>query len=119
MGYGHAGDARAQLEIGRCFLDGLGIERSPELAQQWLSLAAKAQRAPAQRLLGDSHFNGELGKPERAIAEEWYARAAAQGDAPAQDMLPGSWSRQTTGRQTMLKRANGRSRRLNRASHRP
>ena len=34
-----------------------------------------------QRLLGDFHFNGEAGKPDRAIAEEWYARAARQGDA--------------------------------------
>jgi TPR repeat protein len=85
----HAGDARAQAEIGRSFMMGLGVERSPGLAQQWLALAAKAEHPLGQRLLGDFHFNGEDGKPDRAIAEEWYARAARQGEPFAQDML--SW----------------------------
>jgi TPR repeat protein len=86
---GHAGVSRAQSEIGRCFVAGLGVERDVELAQKWLSLAAKGNDPLGQRLLGDFYFNGEEGRPDRAIAEEWYARAAKQGDPEAQDML--SW----------------------------
>ena len=89
VGYAHAGNPCAQAEIGRCFMSGWGVERNPDLAHQWLSLAAKADDFLGQRLLGDFYFNGEDGRPDRAIAEEWYARAAGQGEPHAQDML--SW----------------------------
>ncbi|HVY43734.1 MAG TPA: sel1 repeat family protein, partial [Hyphomicrobiaceae bacterium] len=36
--YGHAGNARAQAEIGNCFMRGWGVERNADLAHQWLSL---------------------------------------------------------------------------------
>src|SRR5258706_2971219 len=85
----HTGVARAQAEIGNCFVHALGVERNPELAENWLTLAAKAGDAVGQRLLANFHFNGENGSPDRPIAEEWYARAARQGDAEAQDIL--SW----------------------------
>ncbi len=85
----HAGVARAQAEIGRCFVSGLGVERDVALARQWLTLAAKAGDPLGQRLLADFYFNGEDGAPQRSIAEEWYARAARQGEPFAQDML--SW----------------------------
>lgn len=85
----HAGIARAQAEIGHCFVNALGVERNIGLAQQWLTLAAKAGDPLGQRLLADFYFNGEDGAPDRAIAEEWYARAARQGEPFAQDML--SW----------------------------
>ena len=86
---GHAGVARAQAEIGRCFVNGWGVERDVDLARKWLKLAADAGDALGQRLLGDFYFNGEEGSPDRAIAEEWYSRAARQGEPHAQDML--SW----------------------------
>lgn len=89
VGMGHAGDGRAQAEIGRCFLHALGVERNVDLAHTWLKLAAQGNDVLGQRLLGHFYFNGESGRPDRAIAEEWYARAARQGDAEAQDML--SW----------------------------
>src|SRR5262245_32044083 len=85
----HAGIARAQAEIGRCFVNGWGVTRDIELARKWLKLAADAGDPLGQRVLGDFYFNGEGGSPDRAIAEEWYARAARQGEPHAQDML--SW----------------------------
>jgi uncharacterized protein len=85
----HTGSARAQAEIGRCFVQAIGVERNPELAEKWLTLSARAGDPLGQRLLGDFHFNGEKGAPNRSIAEEWYARAARQGEPYAQDML--SW----------------------------
>jgi TPR repeat protein len=87
--HAHAGVARAQAEIGRCFVNGWGVSRDTGLAERWLTSAANAGDALGQSLLADFHFNGETGTPNRAIAEEWYARAARQGDAHAQDML--SW----------------------------
>src|SRR5262249_24793742 len=57
----HAGSARAQAEIGRCFVQAIGVERNPELAEKWLTLAARADDPLGQRLLGDFHFNGEKG----------------------------------------------------------
>ena len=75
----HAGNARAQAEIGRCFIYASGVERDPALALKWLTLAAKAGDPLGQSLLGDYYFNGESGKPEPSIAEEWYSRAARQG----------------------------------------
>ncbi len=85
----HNGNSRARAEIGRCFVQALGVERNTPLAHTWLKLAADAKDAYGQRLLGDYYFNGEGGNPDHAIAEEWYARAAAQGEPLAQEML--SW----------------------------
>ena len=59
-GYAHAGDAAAQTEIAKCFLNGHGVERDTALAEKWLSLAAKAGYPAAQRLLGAFYFNGEI-----------------------------------------------------------
>ncbi len=89
VAHAHSGNARAQAEIGRCFVQGWGVARDVGLARKWLTLAAKAGEPLGQSLLGDFYFNGEDGTPNRSIAEEWYARAARQGDAHAQDML--SW----------------------------
>jgi uncharacterized protein len=82
----HRGNARAQAEIGRCFVNGWGVARDVDLALKWLLPAAKAGDSLGQSLLGDFYFNGD-GPPQRSIAEEWYARAAKRGDAHAQDML--------------------------------
>src|ERR1700742_3882817 len=60
---GHAGVARAQAEIGRCFVNGWGVERDIELARKWLKLAANSGDPLGQRVLGDFYFNGEEGSP--------------------------------------------------------
>ena len=41
-----AGVARAQAEVGRCFVQGWGVERDVNLARQWLQMAAKSGDAP-------------------------------------------------------------------------
>jgi uncharacterized protein len=40
--HAHAGVARAQAEIGRCFVEGRGVARDTGLAERWLTLAAQA-----------------------------------------------------------------------------
>lgn len=85
----HRSNARAQAEIGRCFTNGVGVERNVALARTWLELSARNGDPLGQRLFADFCFNGEDGTTDRAIAEEWYDRAARQGEPRAQDML--SW----------------------------
>ena len=51
-----AGVARAQNNIGACFLEGLGVERNPELAVKWLSLAAERRRPGRAAKSGDGLF---------------------------------------------------------------
>jgi len=85
----HAGDPIAQRSIGQCFLQGLGIEKSAELALKWLKLSAEQGDAEGQRQLAEFHFKGEDGFSNEAEALAWYRRAAVQGNAVAQDML--SW----------------------------
>src|SRR5262245_53659120 len=55
----HAGVARAQNNVGACFAEGLGIERDPALAWQWLSLAAANNDPAGQRNLAALYFKGE------------------------------------------------------------
>ena len=49
VGYDHAGDARARAEIGRCFVNGLGVPRDTALALEWLTRARAARSKFADR----------------------------------------------------------------------
>src|SRR5580658_692260 len=55
----HAGVARAQNNVGACFWEGLGVERDPKLAAQWLQLSAEAGDRIGQRNYAALHFRGE------------------------------------------------------------
>src|SRR5580698_94518 len=85
----HAGVARAQNNVGACFTEGLGVERDPKLAVQWLSLAAAAGDAVGQRNCAALYFKGEGVEQDFARAMELYRAAAEQDDGAAQDMV--SW----------------------------
>lgn len=52
------GDAEAQFEVGRLYLDGEGLSQSTLQGARWLSLAARKGHVPAQATLGDLLFNG-------------------------------------------------------------
>src|SRR5262249_17429070 len=84
-----AGVARAQNNVGACFSEGLGVAPDPELAAQWLTLAAQAGDAVGQRNYAALYFKGEGVAQDFARALELYRAAAEQDDGPAQDMV--SW----------------------------
>src|SRR5215510_15888388 len=42
VGLAHAGNARAQAQIGQCFIHGWGVDRDAHLALKWLTPSAKA-----------------------------------------------------------------------------
>lgn len=54
----HFGDANAQYNLARMYLDGSGGEKDGRQAARWLNLAAEKGHAPAQALLGQLLFNG-------------------------------------------------------------
>ncbi len=85
--FAHAGDARAQNNIGACFAEGLGVPRDPALALRWLTLSAEAGYAAGQRNLAALYFKGEGVEQNDDSALRWYRAASDQNDAPAQDML--------------------------------
>ncbi len=85
-----SGVARAQNNIGACFAEGLGVQRDPDLARQWLRLAAEAGDPVGERNYAAFHLQRQSGTTaDHRMAAEYYRRAAGKGDAPAQDML--SW----------------------------
>lgn len=83
------GNARAQNNIGACFVDGLGVEQDLDLARRWLELSAEGGDPVGRRNLATLYFKGQGVAQDYARAAALYRAAAADGDGPAQDML--SW----------------------------
>ena len=78
------GDAKAQYNLGICYYNGKGVERSYPKAVEWYEKAANQGLADAQYNLGNCYYNG-LGIEESfEKAAEWYEKAAKQGHAAAQ-----------------------------------
>ena len=71
------GDANAQYNLGRMYLDGNAVAaRDGRQAARWLSLAAEKGHAPAQALLGQLLFNGRDGlQRQRARGLAWLMLA--------------------------------------------
>lgn len=53
------GDAEAQYQLGRLYLAGSGVEKSPTIAANWLAMAARKQHAGAQAILGELLWRGD------------------------------------------------------------
>ena len=82
-----AGDAGAQLRLGRMFYAGRGVEQDFVTAASWLQKAAEAGLGEAQNGLGRLYYGGEGVPKDFAEAARWYRRAAALGVAAAMDNL--------------------------------
>jgi TPR repeat protein len=53
------GNADAQYDLARLYLDGVGAPRDPRYGTRWLGLAAQKGQHEAQALLGQMLFNGD------------------------------------------------------------
>jgi TPR repeat protein len=75
------GDADAQHELGRLYLEGEGVARDLMRAARWLTLAARKNHRGAQATLGDLLFRGEgtLRHVTRGLTWLELARRAAVG----------------------------------------
>ena len=88
-----AGDAAAQLRLGRMFYSGQGVAQDFVTAASWLQKAAEAGLAEAQNGLGRLYYTGEGVPQDFAEAARWYRSAAALGVAAAMDNLAGLYLR--------------------------
>jgi exopolysaccharide production negative regulator len=60
------GNAEAQYQLGRLYLAGTGVEKSPSIAVNWLAMAARKQHAAAQATLGELLWRGDEVRQRRA-----------------------------------------------------
>lgn len=75
------GDANAQYNLGRMFIDGAGVGKNIGQAVRWLDLAAGKNHRQAQALLGHILFSGEGGVArQRARGLMWLSLARQKAD---------------------------------------
>ena len=78
-----SGSPSALVDLGKCYLYGLGTNENPSEAARLFDKAAKSGYIEAIHLLGDSYFYG-LGNPKNyEIAVEYYTKAADNDYAPS------------------------------------
>lgn len=73
------GDAKAQFELGKKFMETENAE-----AVKWLRKSADQGNADAQDVLGICYFDGKIVAQDSTDAITWFRKAAEQGNAPAQ-----------------------------------
>jgi len=78
-----AGDASAQLALGRAYQDGNGVPQNDEQAAKWYRQAATQGNAQAQNNLGTMYRSGSGVEKNKEEAVNWYRKAAKQGYASA------------------------------------
>jgi uncharacterized protein len=76
------GNADAQYNLARMYLDGVADQRDPKYAARWLSQAAQKGQFQAQALLGQMLFNGDVlpKQPARGLMWLTLARDSAGPD---------------------------------------
>lgn len=74
-----AGDATAQLELGRAYEDGKGVPQDEAKAVEWFRKAAEQGNAAAQNSLGVMYAHGRGVERNREEAVRWYRKAAKNG----------------------------------------
>jgi TPR repeat protein len=79
-----AGYVSAQVFLGNCYRNGIGVEQDDAQALSWFQKAAKQGSAIAQYNTGVMYQNGYGVVHSEAEAVKWYQKAAEQGDATAQ-----------------------------------
>jgi hypothetical protein len=74
-----AGDAEAQVELGRAYEDGKGVEQDDVRAVEWFRKSAEQGNAQAQNALGVMYALGRGVERDKEEAVRWYKKAAKQG----------------------------------------
>ncbi len=72
-----AGDANAQLTLGRFYADGLFVTQDDAMASKWYLLAAKQGQADAQVYLGMAYESGRGVSKDYVEAYAWFDVASA------------------------------------------
>lgn len=77
------GDADAQYNLGRMYLDGDGVRKDPRQGMNWLELATRKGHPQAQAMLGRLMFNGEPGATAQKSRGLMYLTLARDSVAAA------------------------------------
>ncbi|MCH5180405.1 MAG: sel1 repeat family protein [Erysipelotrichales bacterium] len=73
----------AQIYLGICYENGLGVTKDYKRASEWYLKAAEKGDATAQFYLGECYHYGYGVNKDKKQAIEWYTKAAEQGDFDA------------------------------------
>ncbi|MGA1370233.1 MAG: hypothetical protein ACO3Z6_01385 [Pseudomonadales bacterium] len=82
-----SGDASAQFELGRQYLDDRNGNQDLSEARSWIHRAAEQGHVGAQSLLGHMYHAGSGALQSFTLAHDWLMRAARQNDPEAQFSL--------------------------------
>jgi hypothetical protein len=74
-----AGDAQAQVELGRAYEDGKGVGQDDERAVEWFRKSADQGNAEGENSLGVMYALGRGVPHDREEAVRWYKKSAKQG----------------------------------------
>ena len=87
------GDANAQYQMARMYLDGNGVKRDQRVAIQWLGQAAEKNHVEAQAVLGDILFKFKPNPPNRRARGLMYLTLAreAVGARPEEQWIVESY----------------------------
>jgi TPR repeat protein len=85
----YLGNADAQYNLARMYLDGNGVAKDARQAANWLDLSARKGHAPSQALLGHLLFKGEAGGPPQRARGLMYLTLAREtaGDRPSDQWI--------------------------------
>ena len=81
------GEPLSQFLLAKCYMNGMGVERSPELAVMWYTKSAEQETALAQYELGKCCLWGLGVAQNKKKAFEWFEKAAEAGYEKAQAYL--------------------------------
>ena len=83
------GNAKATYEVGKHFLQGLGVEQNYQSAWQWLKIAAGSPHYVPEAMfeMGRLYEQGLGVSADPVQAKEWYEKAAQKGLAEAKEVL--------------------------------
>lgn len=91
------GNPRAQVMLGRCYENGLGVSQDMAVAAQWFQLAAEQNNAEAQVLLAYCYEIGAGVPKDPQQVMNLMSRAAQSGNAEAQFNLALNYSQGING----------------------
>lgn len=91
------GNPRAQVMLGRCYENGLGVPQDPAVAAQWYQLAAEQNYSEGQLLLAYCYQVGAGVPKDPQQVMNLMTRAAEAGNAEAQFSLAINYSQGING----------------------
>lgn len=82
-----AGNADAQMQVGKCYHEGIGTKEDKSEALKWVEKAAEQGIVEAEMMVGISYWNGLDVKMDEQKGIKWFRKAAKQGEPGALHFL--------------------------------